>query len=186
MSLITENDVFEFMKEVQEKVDYLDRYTKVIRDQNIPTTVLNYVSANFPGLNSWLLKVYEAECVRDMGLKQDYKIQWSEWLIAVSTELNQSRIKSKYASASEIEAHTIVKNKEEYRKWQRDLIMSEKRVSMYRRLKDDLEDTLKIIIALNANSRSEMKSLSVEGVSQRLVEREKKIKIKKQQEEQET
>lgn len=166
LSIIDEQTSYDFLQEVTERLEEIEQHSHLIRDGEVLPQVLVYATATYYANAVWLLKLYENETLQEEGIQQDFKIVWSEWIIEASKKLNTERIKSKYASQTEIEAQAIVDNKEEWQEWQKKLLLSKRRVSLYRRIKDDWASVLQILIQLNANSRSEMKSLHAERFSE--------------------
>lgn len=171
MEIIDDQTSLDFLEEVTKRTQEIEEHSRLIKNGEIYPSVLTYATANYYANSVWLLKLYEVETLKEEGLQQEFKIVWSEWLIEASKKLNSERIKSKYASQTEIEAHAILDNKDEWQKWQRKLLLSKRRVSMYRRIKDDWASVLQILIQLNANSRSEMRSLNAEKFSQNELEK---------------
>lgn len=174
---ITEEDVFNFLKEVDKQIAYIEEQSQLIRNGEIPPTMLNYATAKHHATSCWILKMYESEVIRDKGLQTDYKIEWSSWIKETAKELNQNQPKSKFASASEIEANAILNHRDEYRTWQKKLIISDRTVSLYRRLTENWKGVLNILITLSSNSRADMKALGIENI----VEYEVKRNLKKKE-----
>ena len=178
--IIDEQTSLDFLDEMNLRLKEIENHSRLIKNGEIHPSVLVYATANYYGNATWILRLYENECLKDEGLQQDYKIVWSEWIIESSKKLNESRIKSKYASQTEIEAQAIVDHKEEWKDWQRKLLVSKRTVSMYRRITEDWSSVLQVLIQLNANSRTEMRSLYADKISEAELEKvEENRKLKK-------
>ncbi|MGD9679029.1 MAG: hypothetical protein AB7V16_11865 [Vulcanibacillus sp.] len=172
--------VLEFLESTQETLSEIEKQSVLIKEGEIPPSLLNGALANYQGLNAFLIRQYEISVLEDEQLKDEYKMIYSKWFVDTRNKLNDSRISSKFASATEIEANALIDNREEYLSWKRKLNLSERKVSMYRRLLDGFKIQAQMLINISNNMRSELSALSVENRANRNLNKEKIIRKIKQ------
>ncbi len=168
--------VLEFLESTQDNLDRINEQSKLISDGEIPPSLLNSALANYQGLNTFLIRQYEISVLEDEQLKDEYKMLYSKWFVDTRNKLNDSRVSSKYASATEIEANALLDNREEYLTWKRRLNLSERKVSMYRRLLDGFKVQSQMLIQISGNMRAELSALSVENRANKNITKEKIIR----------
>ena len=172
--------VLDFLESTQDSLDKINEQSTLIKDGEIPPSLLNNALANYQGLNSFLIRQYEISVLEDEELKDEYKMIYSKWFVDTRNKLNDSRVSSKFASATEIEANALVDNREEYLMFKRKLNLSERKVSMYRRLLDGFKIQAQMLVNISNNMRSELSALSVENRANKNITKEKIIRKIKQ------
>jgi hypothetical protein len=88
------------LTKLSEVVDDINAASDLIKEGEIKPTVLVYALAKHYSTSSRILTLYEGENYRLKNLKRRYKLVFSQWVNKVSKELNETRAKSKFASAS--------------------------------------------------------------------------------------
>lgn len=182
---LDENELLDYHTFVQKKLQYIERYIAVIKNDEITPEVINHALASYQAVGNWLISEYEDVCLEYECTKEEYQIDFDSWLLDASNEINEKRIKSNFASKTEIEAKARVDNREEYLKWQRKLKILERKVSLFRRIMDNWKSQKDMIVNLSQNSRAEMKALGIQDLANYEEDKEedkpKKQKIKKEQ-----
>jgi len=174
------DSVIEFLEATQDNLDKVNEQSKLIYDNEIPPSALNNALANYHGLNTFLVRQYEISVLEDEELKDEYKMIYSKWFVDTRNKLNNSRTSSKFASTTEIEANALIDNREEYLSWKKKLNLSERKVSMYRRLLDGFKIQAQMLVNIANNMRSELSALSIENRANKNITREKIIRKVKQ------
>jgi hypothetical protein len=171
-----ESNILELQETIEGKIKYIEEQTRLINNREITPQGLNHALANYNIVNNFLINQYEIVCLEDEELKDGWKLVWSDWFITAKNKLNDSRTSSKFASATEVEAHALIDNREEYLKWKKKLNISERRVSMYRRFMESWKTQANILVNLCQNMRSELSALSVENRANKDLTKEKIIR----------
>lgn len=169
-----------FVHDIEKNISYVNKVSNLISNGQITPELLNESLAKYIGVNTFLISIYEQTVLEDETLKDEWKLIWSEWFIKAKNNLNDSRVSSKFASATEIEAHALVDNREEYLSWKKKLNLSERKVSMYRRIVDSWKVQSQILVQISNNLRSELSALSIENRANKNITREKIIRKVKQ------
>lgn len=177
--MIDNEQILEYHEYVQQKLKYLERYTSLIHNGEITPEAINHAVASYSGLHSWMITEYEKVCLDYDILKEEYQSHFDEWFIESRNKLNETRLSSKYASATEIEANARVNHRDEYLRYQSKLKILERKVSMYRRLMDNWKNQAQMIIQLSQNSRAEMKALGIQDLANWDNPKEEKQIVKK-------
>jgi hypothetical protein len=166
---------------IQEKLDYIDNQCKLIKQGQVSIGAINDALSRYTGILGFLTNQYEGIMMEAEERKDEYQTDWDTWLIEASNQLNENRTKSKFASATEVEATARIKHREEYLKWKNKLNMLDRKVSFYRRLINNWMSQKDIIIELSRNSRGEMKALGIENLAnydEKKTREEEKPKVK--------
>jgi hypothetical protein len=160
-----EDEVLNYHEYIQQKLAYLERYTTLIKDGNISPESINHALASYQSIGAWMISEYEKVSLDFDILKEEFQTYFDEWYLEASKKLNESRIKSKFASGTEIEATARVTHREDYLKWQARLKIMDRKVSLYRRLMDNWKAQKDAIVNLSQNSRAEMRSLGIQDLA---------------------
>ena len=164
---------------VQAKLKHIERYNTLIRENRdtITPQILNHALASHNGILNWLIKEYEDITLDYNDLIEDLKADMDEWIIEARKTLNENQVKSKFASATEVESHARVKHREEYIKHKRKILVYERKVSFYRRIMESWAGNKTLLENMSWNMRTEMKALPIEDYANKDMATEKKIKI---------
>jgi len=171
-----EKETLDFYEVIQKKLEYLERYATLIKAGNISPEAINHALASYQSIVSWIVSEYEKVSLEFDITKEEYQVDFDTWYLEASNRLNETRIKSKFASNTEIEATARVNHREEYLRWQSKLKIMERKVSLYRRIMDNWKNQKDVLVNLAQNSRAEMKSLGVQDLANWDEDKPKKIK----------
>lgn len=174
------SSILDFQTEIEDKVKFIEQQTNLINNRQITPEGLSYAIANYNSINNFLINQYEIVSLENEELKDEWKIVWSDWFIKSKNKLNETRISSKFASATEIEAQALLDNREEYLQWKKKLNVSERRVSFFHRLTDAWKLQAQMLINLSMNMRSELSALSIENRANKDLTKEKIMRKIKQ------
>lgn len=163
---------FSLLESDIEKVEFIQNLGQLIHDNQITPESLNNGLGNYFNASAFLTNIYEQTSLEHEMLKTDYNIWFSERFIEERNKLNDGKPQSKYASQSEINNSVIVEHKQKYKELQTELLLSEKRVSFYRRLCESFKVQSQILINLSQSMRSELYSLSVENRANKDIQKE--------------
>lgn len=163
---MTENDLKEYVEFIEQTIEEIKKTISLFNNDTneIRPEQINDVLGQYYGKSTWLISMYEQESIQYKSLCQDYKSWWAEKYREASRKINADRTKSKFASSGEIEAETIHDNKEEYDLKNKEMIIKERRVSLFKHLMENWKDILSTCITLSSNSRADMKSLGLERI----------------------
>lgn len=156
-----EQTYFEY---VQEKIKYIERYISLVKNGQITPELINGALAHYSGISSWLVGEYEKIVYESQIRKEEFQVEFDSWLIEASEQINKDRVQSKYAGVKEIEASARVNHRDEYLKWKRELIILDRKESLYRRLLEQWKQHGNIILGLGNNARAEMKALNIDAI----------------------
>lgn len=159
-----------------ESAEYIQNIGNLIRDGEIPPETLNEVLANSFSINRYLINLSESVMKENDDLKVDYKIWYAEKAKNAESKLSEGIPKSKTISDSKIENQVIIDNIDEYKEWQNQLTLSNRRVSFYQSLKDAWKIYTKHIIELSQNMRCELLTLRVEDRANKDLKKESLIR----------
>lgn len=176
--MISNEDKLDYHEYTQEKLAYIERYISLIKNREVTPDVINHALVSYEGVGNWLIKQYEDIALDYEDMKEEYQVDFDNWFLEASSKLNETRIKSKFASTTEIEATARVTHREEYLHWQGKLKIMERKVSMFRRLMDNWKNQKDMIVNLAQNSRGEMRALGIQDLAN-YDDRVKKEKIRK-------
>lgn len=158
------------------RIEFINSIGNLIRDGEIPPESLNEALANSFAINKYLLELSETMLKEDDDLKLDYQIWYAEKSQLAEAELSKDAPSSKIISDTKIKNKVIVDNPSEYKDWQNQLIISNRRVSFYSSLKDAWKTYTKHIIELSQNARCEMMTLRVEDRANKDLQKERLIR----------
>lgn len=167
---------YNFIEDDVERIEFINNIGNLIRDGEIPPETLNECLANSFSINRYLITLAESVLKEDDDLKLDYKIWFAEKAKIAESKLSQDCPKSKTISDSKIENQVIVDNPTEYKDWQMQLNLSERRISFYSGLKDAWKTYTKHITELSQNMRTELMTLRVEDRANKDMQKEKIIR----------
>lgn len=173
--MLEPEDKEEYLKYVEEKIKYIERYMAIIKNDEITPQVINHALANHGSIQDWLIKEFEHIQLDYTDLKEDYQAVFDEWVIEARNKLNEKRVSSKFASNSEIEGQARVDHREEYIKWKRKLMIMEQKMNFYRRIRDNWEAQRDILSNLSWNTRAELRSLNTEDYVNNVSKKRMKI-----------
>lgn len=156
------NVVNDFLVFAQQKINQIKEQTNLINNGEISISELNRCLVEFSSTSAYLIYEYEQASLEEEIFKDEYKLDYSNWYTEARNKLNVSRIQSKFANGTEIEAEALVQHREEYLEWRKKLLLAEKKTSMYRRYLDTLKIQGNILIQISQNLRQEGYSLQVE------------------------
>lgn len=159
-----------------ERIEWVNSIGNLIRDGEIPPETLNECLANSFTINRYLMTLSETMMKENDDLKLDYKIWFAEKSRIAESKLSEGAPKSKTISDAKIENQVIVDNPTEYKDWQNQLIISNRRVSYYSNLKDAWKTYTKHITELSQNMRTELMTLRVEDRANKDLQKEKFIR----------
>jgi hypothetical protein len=161
-----QHKIDEYIDFTEKTIDYIKSTLSIFKNKTteIPPDQINDILANYYGMSTWLTEQYEIETIHYKHEQQEYKVWWAEKIRAASNSLNTGRIQSKYANATETESEAINNNKDEYILKNDNLIIKERRVSLFKHLLESWKDILSVAITLASNSRADMKSLGIERI----------------------
>ena len=159
-----------------ERIEWVNSIGNLIRDGEIPPETLNECLANSFTINRYLMTLSETMLKEDDDLKLDYQIWYAEKSQLAEAELSKDAPSSKTISDTKIKNKVIVDNAREYKDWQNQLIISNRRVSYYSNLKDAWKTYTKHITELSQNMRTELMTLRVEDRANKDLQKEKFIR----------
>ena len=159
-----------------ERIEWVNSIGNLIRDGEIPPETLNECLANSFTINRYLMTLSETMLKEDDDLKLDYQIWYAEKSQLAEAELSKDAPSSKTISDTKIKNKVIVDNAREYKDWQNQLIISNRRVSYYSNLKDAWKTYTKHITELSQNMRTELLTLRVEDRANKDLQKEKLIR----------
>ena len=159
-----------------ERIEWVNSIGNLIRDGEIPPETLNECLANSFTINRYLMTLSETMLKEDDDLKLDYQIWYAEKSQLAEAELSKDAPSSKTISDTKIKNKVIVDNAREYKDWQNQLIISNRRVSYYSNLKDAWKTYTKHITELSQNMRTELLTLRVEDRANKDLQKEKFIR----------
>lgn len=163
--LLEEQDVIDYQTFVQNKLKYIERYIALIKNDQITPEAINHALSSYESVGNWLISEYESVCLEQECVKEEFQIDFDEWFLKASEQINEKRIKSNFASKMEIEAKARVDNRENYLRWQRKLKILDRKVSLYRRIMDNWKSQKDMIVNLSQNSRAEMRALGIQDLA---------------------
>ena len=171
---------FTLLENDTEKVDYIKSIGILVQNNEVTPEKLNESLANYYTINSYLTLLRETTGIEYEQKKIDYKIWHDGKFIVERDKLNVGRASTKFASKEEIECSITSYYTEEYRAWQNELIIAEKRRQLYYHLHESWKSMSKILCELSSNMRSELHSLYVEKEANKNLTKECLIrKVKK-------
>jgi hypothetical protein len=156
-----------FLNFAQEKITFIKEQTNLINHGEISIPDLNRCLAEFSSTSAYLIFEYEQASLEEEMLKDEYKLDYSSWYQEARNHLNATRVSSKFANGTEIEADALIAHKELYLAWRKRLLLAEKKSSMYRRYLDLLKTQGNLLVQISQNARQEGYSLHVENAANR-------------------
>ena len=159
-----------------ERIEWVNSIGNLIRNGEIPPETLNECLANSFTINRYLMTLSETMMKENDDLKLDYQIWYAEKSQLAEAELSKDAPSSKTISDTKIKNKVIVDNAREYKDWQNQLIISNRRVSYYSNLKDAWKTYTKHITELSQNMRTELMTLRVEDRANKDLQKEKLIR----------
>jgi hypothetical protein len=175
--MLDSNEKLSYLDFVQDKLKYIERYNTLIRNgqEFITPEILNHALASHNAVLNWLIREYESISLDYGDLQEDYKSKMDEWIIEAKKVLNENRVSSKFASATEVEAQARITHREDYIKFKRNLLIYERKVSFYKRIMDSWASNKDLLVNLSWNMRTEMKALNIENYANKDIKQEIKI-----------
>jgi hypothetical protein len=178
---MNDSEIEKYIEFTEETITYIKSTISLFHNttEEITPDQINGILASYYGIVTWLTERYEVETIHYKRYLQGYKTWWAEKNREASRKINADRTKSKFASSGEIEGEAIADNKDEYNKRNDDIIIMERRVSLYKHLLDSWKDVLYIATTLSSNSRADMKSLGIERIynKQRTIKKPRREEI---------
>lgn len=173
---------FSFIESDEEKVNFIQEIGNLVQNGEIAPEKLNECLANYFAITRYILTIYESVSLENANLNLEYDCWFAEKCKECEKKLNEGVSASKTISDKKIENEVLVVYKDEYKEWQKKLIMSERRKSFYFRIMESWKANSKQITELSQNARTELLSLSTEKKANEDLSKEalnNHVKIKK-------
>lgn len=148
---------------VTEKLNYIERYINLIKNEQITPELINHALATYTGVNTFLISQHLLMSNDYDELQEKYQMLWDTWYLEARDRINAGRVASKLAANPEIEAEARRQHKEEYLEWQQKLRLLNKKTSFYSSLVKAWEGQGRKLETLGYNLRAELKALPIEN-----------------------
>jgi len=157
--------LLKYVKFVEETIEKYSQYSNLISNANeITPQIINEALGSYSRVFDMLLFEYYRKKAEHKEAELDYSIWWAEKFNAVRSKFNDVSLPgTKWLSKNELETETIQRHKDEYKEWQFKLFELENETSLLSRKIDAWKKMDNILVNISLNTRSELKSLSLEN-----------------------
>lgn len=147
---------------VQDQIELFQQNTSLVSDNHITPRMINKALAEY-GLNSAaLISEYQRAKVNHYEIEAEFKDWWDEKVMEARDEVLANVEGKKWPAHKEYELVAKQNNLEQYREYQDQVTVAERKVSFLQRLLDVWKKQDQILVTIAYNMRAEMKALSLD------------------------
>lgn len=157
-----ESNMQGYLKFVEREIEKFQENTSLISDDHLTPRVINKALAEYGTNSAMLISEYQRAKIGHYEIQSEFADWWDRVVNEAREDVLENVEGKKYPAYKEYELVAKQNNAQQYRDYQNQIAVAERKISFLRRLLETWKKQDQILVTLAHNMRAELKALSLE------------------------